>query len=261
MTTNPTRNEHENPTTPQSAEPIEIPSTVYEQLDALRRSGVANMFTEVRAGLERFGFTEARQWIQTHPEAYAHGISNGFTPTDPSTVDPIDPEMLADAVPEEVPGPKRTDASTVDEEKILQHLESIQRLSPQAATYYNDGSWRETASLTPEERELVDLFQTAVDCKAQQCYRNAMLLTASFGSKYDVAYVEGHVMSDSLVSPLAHAWVELNEKVIELTLPEGPEPETGATYFGMEFPYEEVKSKIFDDGIAEPLAHAPLHQQ
>jgi len=177
----------------------------------------------------------------------------GFVPTDPDDVEEIDPDKLADSVADELPTPTRADATTLNEQYLLDHLQSLRRFSERAETYYADGSWRETAPLTDEELELADLFEVAADCEPQQCYRNALFTAATFDESYDVAYVEGYVMADSFTSPIEHAWVELNGKVVELTFPEGPMPETDAAYLGIEFPVEDVKAKIFDEGIAEPL--------
>ncbi|OAQ53966.1 hypothetical protein HTG_00115 [Natrinema mahii] len=233
---------------------IHVPPAVFAQLEALRKSGVVNMYTEVHEGLDHFGFEEARQWLEANPEMYPKGLTRGFVPTDPDDVEKIDPDNLVDSVADELPTPTRADATTLNEQYILDHLQSLRRFSERAETYYADGSWRETAPLTSEELELTDLFEVAADCEPQQCYRNALLTAATFGESHDVVYVEGYVMANSFNSPIEHAWVELNGKVIELTLPEGPVPEDDATYLGIEFPVEDVKAKIFDEGLAEPLS-------
>lgn len=232
---------------------IHVPPTVFAQLEALRKSGVVNRYSEVHAGLEHFGFEEARQWLETNPEMYLEGFTQGFVPTEPDNVEEIDPDELADSVADELPTPTRADATTSNEQYLLDHLQSLRRFSERAETYYADGSWRETAPLTDEELELADLFEVAADSEPQQCYRNALLTAATFGESHDVAYVEGYVMANSFNSPIEHAWVELNGKVVELTFPEGPVPEDDATYLGIEFPVEDVKAKIFDEGIAEPV--------
>lgn len=236
-----------------SSESIRVPPTVFAQLEALRKSGVVNMFTEVYDGLEHFGFEEALRWIEANPEMYGEGISKGIAPTDSDAVDEIDPDALRESVPDEPPTPTRADASTLNEQYILDHLQSLRRFSQRAEAYYADGNWREIASLTDEELELADLFDVAADCVPRQCYRNALLTAATFGESHDVAYVEGFVNTSSLASPIEHAWVELNGKVVELTFPNGSQPELDAAYLGIEFPIEDVKAKIFDEGIAEPL--------
>lgn len=66
--------------------------------------------------------------------------------------------------------------------------------------------------------------------------------------------MEGYTRTEQLVTPIAHAWVELGGKVLELTFPDGPQSDTDAAYLGVEFPLDNVKSKVFEEGIAEPIA-------
>lgn len=254
MVTNKPNNGQANSTNSHSGSQVRVPPAVFAQLEALRNSGTVNMFTEVTEGLERFGFDEAREWLEANPETYFEGFTHGFEPTDPDAVEEIDPDALAESVTDERPTPTRNDASTPNEQYLLDHLGSLRRFATDADTYYTDGSWRETALLTDEERELADLFDLAADCEPRQCYRNALLTAATFGNAHDLVYVEGYVMADMVASPIAHAWVELNGKVVELTFPDGPEPAPDAAYLGIEFPLADVKAKIFDEGIAEPLA-------
>lgn len=126
-------------TAPPKENHVRVPPTVYAQLEALRQSGVANMFTEVRAGLRLFEFTEAHDWIEANPEIYANGFRNGFLPIDPDAVEEIDPDTLTDMVSDEPRETRRDDASTHHEHHILDHLESKRRLSEQAETYYSTG--------------------------------------------------------------------------------------------------------------------------
>ncbi|MFC6722850.1 hypothetical protein ACFQE1_00195 [Halobium palmae] len=254
MTTNsPNRNQQKRNPKTESSGTIAIPPQVYAQVEALRQSGIVNMVTEVHAGLNHFDFIEARQWLESNPERYLKGINRGFKPTDANAVEEMDPHVLADSIPDQRPPSSRGDATTFHEKRLLDHLESLRRFDTEANTYYEDGSWRETAPLTEEELELADLFDIAADCEPRQCYRNALLTAATFGESHDLQYVEGYVMANSFTSPIKHAWVELNEKVVELTFPEGPVPESNAVYLGIEFPVEDVIAKIYNEGVAEPL--------
>jgi len=84
MTTNPPHREPQN-SNPQSSSSssVRVPPTVYAQLEALRKSGIVNMYTEVHAGLSHFEFDEARQWLENNPDRYEQGFYHGFIPTDP----------------------------------------------------------------------------------------------------------------------------------------------------------------------------------
>lgn len=254
MTTQPPNGDRQSSSTPSNSNGnVRIPPTVFAQLEALRKSGIVNMFTEVHAGLHHAGFEEARRWLESHPERYSEGIKRGFSPTDPDAVEEIDPDPLRESVPDEPPTPTRTDASTPIEQYLLDHLQSLRRFSERAEEYYADGSWRDTAPLTDEELDLVDRFDAAADFELRQCYRNALLTVAFFGESHDVTYVEGYVNTNSSSSPIEHAWVELNGKVLELTFPDGPQAEADATYLGVEFPVADVKAKVYDERVAEPL--------
>lgn len=236
-----------------SSEGIRVPPAAFGQLEALRESGIVNMQTEIHVGLERFGFDEALKFIRLHPEMYVQGLRKGFTPTAPELVPEIDPATLRESVPTEHPEPTRADADTVNEQRLLDHLQSVRRISDRAEAYYTTGRWREVAPLTDEERELVGEFQRAVDCQPQKCYYNALLTAATFGENNDVRYVEGYVMIDPSTPPIEHAWVEVNEKVVELTFPEGPQMDSTVAYLGVEFSVSDVREQILEEGIANPL--------
>lgn len=232
---------------------IRVPSTVFAQLKALRESGTINMYSEIHVAVDHLEFVEARQWIESHPEMYVTGFRNGFAPTDPDTVKAIDPDTLRASIPDEPPTPTRTDANTSTEQQLLEHLQSVRRFSTRAETYYTEGVWRTTTPLNEEEAGLADMFDVSIDCQPQMCYRNALLTAATFAASHDVTYVEGYAKPSVFALPVEHAWIELNKKVIELTFPKGPEPNTAAAYLGIEFPVEDVKTKVFDEEITEPL--------
>lgn len=254
MTDHTSKNGQMNSSDELSDDPVQVPPQVYAQLEALRKSGAVNMFTEVIEGLVGCGFDEAREWIEANPEAYTTGFSVGIEPTDPDAVDPIDPDTLAISDIDDRRQQERDDASTTAERHLLNHLNEVRRFADPAAEYYAEGEWCNVASLNNEERELFELFDSAVDCQPQQAYRNALLAAGFFGENYDVEYVEGYAMDVPLTSPVEHAWVELDGKVIELTFPEKPQPTEQAAYLGIEYPLETVKEQIFEEGIAELLA-------
>jgi len=254
-TTPPNREQQDSNHRPSSSGQVCVPPTVYAQFEALRKSGVVNMYTEVHAGLSHFEFDEARQWLENNPDRYQQGFDHGFTPTNPDAVDPIDPEVLADSISEEQPSYTRDDATCLQEKQLLDHLESLRRFSDEADIYYRDGSWREVAPLTDEELQLAKKFAASLDCQPQQCYRNALLTAGAFGQSHELVYVEGYVIPSSSAVPVAHAWVELDGKVLELTFPDGPGPSPDGAYLGIEFSPEDAREKIYEDGTAEPLVN------
>lgn len=231
---------------------ILVPSRVYAELEALRTSGAVDMVTELRAGLEYFGFNTTRSWIEQHPFQYARGIERGFRPTNPDTV----PDVELEDIPEPDPGARgeRTDATTANQAYILEHLENIRHLLPRAQTYYREGSWRETVALTAAERRLIEQFEDTLRYQPRHAYHNSYLTLLAFADDYPITFFEGYVQTDWLNSPLEHAWFELDGKVIDVTLPGGPEPAHSAAYLGVEYDANALKHQFVTENTVEPLA-------
>ena len=62
------------------ADPIIVPSAVWQGIDAVRRSGLTNMLDRpVVARLAKgLGYPEAARWIKDHPKEFAEGIFRNF---------------------------------------------------------------------------------------------------------------------------------------------------------------------------------------
>ena len=61
---------------------VNVPRTVLDGLEAVRRSGLTNMLDRaVVADLAgEFGFPEAAKWVRRHRREYAEGLFEGFDP-------------------------------------------------------------------------------------------------------------------------------------------------------------------------------------
>jgi CRISPR/Cas system-associated protein Csm6 len=58
-----------------------IPDEVYRQLETVRQSGLANMFTGIHSALRQLECDEALQWLNENEEAYyEHALTGGFVP-------------------------------------------------------------------------------------------------------------------------------------------------------------------------------------
>ncbi len=77
---------------------------------------------------------------------------------------------------------------------------------------------------------------------------------AILGEKHDITYVEGYYWGAADSFPVAHAWVEYDGTVLELTFSDGPQPNDDALYFGISFSLETVQDWVFNNETAEPLA-------
>ncbi len=235
-------------TNPSSA--VSVPPTVYAQIEAVRQSGVVNVHTHLVPALREFGFDEALSWLINNPSAGGLLLKHGMEPTSPRAVPDIDPDRLRAQVTD-VEFTKREPA-TVEQANILSYVEELIGLCDYAHGYYTDGTWRTVAELTDDERKEAERLIKVLDCVPNSCYRNAQLVTA--GKRGELAYVEGFVLPGDTRNPLEHAWVEMNGKVVELTLPSRPQPTPEATYFGKSFSYESVVDEVNSAREAHYLA-------
>lgn len=135
---------------------------------------------------------------------------------------------------------------------IQEFLDGIRDLDDEAAEYAANGSVRTVEPLTDAERDRAEEVIDLHDLQPKQCYWNCQLVAPVYPEMY--TYVEGYVMSDTAPVPIQHAWVEQNGKVIELTMPDGPEPDLSATYFGVPYESEVVTEQVADLDEAHPVA-------
>jgi len=63
---------------------VRVPRRVFDGLEAVRRSGLTNMFDRpvVARLANEFGFEEAARWVEDHRDEYAQGIFHGFDPSE-----------------------------------------------------------------------------------------------------------------------------------------------------------------------------------
>lgn len=143
------------------------------------------------------------------------------------------------------------DVSRADLEAHLEsYLQDASNLDPEAEEYLRDGSPRTVDDLTADEQDLVEAIERAVEAQPKACYKNCQLAAAEWD---EVAYVEGYTMSARVPVPLQHAWVELNGKVVEITLPSHLRGELNA-YYGKPFDSEVVRHTLYAREEGSPLA-------
>jgi len=72
--------------------------------------------------------------------------------------------------------------------------------------------------LTDEQMGYLLELAGCEDMEAKQCFYNAsVLLIRDFGTKR-LKYYEGYVLLDGLTFPILHAWLELDGKLVDVTL-------------------------------------------
>lgn len=217
-----------------------IPPTVYAQLEALREADIVDLDTGLLHGLEFFGFEEATKWVRRNPVLLCDWLAGDLEPTNPDAVEQIDAEELAASAPT----PRthtRTDGNNPFEQQLLRYLNNIRHISPPEEVYYTRGSWRDVAHLTDEELALAEKFKTAVEREPDQLIENILSITEVEGNTHDVAFGFGYTTTRRINYPAEHIWVELNEKVVEVKLPDGPVPNSCESYLGVSVPLEIVR--------------------
>lgn len=115
--------------------------------------------------------------------------------------------------------------------------------------YREYGKFRDTTPLSEEEQERVE--KVAQQQIPQECYYNAQMAAMSG----ELAYVEGYVTLSKSPAPVPHAWVEINGKVAEITLPDGDREE--ATYYGVAYNAQTVRDGLLIREHASPFAENP----
>lgn len=105
---------------------------------------------------------------------------------------------------------------------INKYLDCLRHSSPTALYISENGSEpAESASISDHDlRVLRDICYTFVP-EAKQCFYNAQfvsMVASSKGLSERMKYVEGYVFTAKLPMPVHHAWIELDGKVIDLTL-------------------------------------------
>lgn len=134
---------------------------------------------------------------------------------------------------------------TVDErrERLLDDAESRRERSPHVATYLDDGSFR---TVDPDDDTAQTVGQTlsdGLDANPRRCYRNSIVTLNAVDSLDNIQYVEGLALPKHAGRAVAHAWLEVNGTVVELTWPwHAPLPPESTVYYGVPIETDEVLS-------------------
>lgn len=113
----------------------------------------------------------------------------------------------------------------------------------------------QSAPLTRRERQVVNEIRARGTYPIKQCFSNSqrVVLDQVFNPAPDdvrILYAEGYVLRHDLGIPIHHGWLDVNGKVVDLTLRRvgkvGPllavGEFAGADYFGATFPLSEVRN-------------------
>jgi hypothetical protein len=150
-------------------------------------------------------------------------------------------EQLEDAIDMDAWAAWR-DAFTVDDRRarLLAQARDRAHRSPHVERYLEQGSWR-SVQTTEQLRAVGSRLYNGIDANPRECYRNSVVVLNAVEELEAVSYVEGLAMPQQGGRAVPHAWLELNESVIELTWPwHAPVPDPPAIYFGVPVETAEV---------------------
>jgi hypothetical protein len=133
---------------------------------------------------------------------------------------------------------------------ITEYLDRLRDLDRESHCYLEHGTNRPTRPLTDTERERAEHFIRTHELQQKQCWRNAQLIALTYPK---FTYGEGYVCSDNVPIPIHHAWVEADETVWELTIPERPEIPENGVYFGITVPDTELRTILNQRDTATSL--------
>lgn len=139
-------------------------------------------------------------------------------------------------------------------EAIITWLQDMASVEQRWGFLKANGSWRDTEQ--PDQvTEKANKLIVEIDPEPKQCYRNSFnaILHSDYG---EIEYVEGLAMSSNSFDPTRHAWIEIEESVVELTwhhLTEVPLPPDDATYYGVSIPSDKIEERALQLGHTGPF--------
>lgn len=96
--------------------------------------------------------------------------------------------------------------------------------------------------LTDEQYAYLKRITGAIECLPKQCFYNAHMMTLadSYHETQRVKYYEGYVWTGFM--PILHAWVTLDDKIVDVTL--STDPESTQRFFDGEPPREDLRDRV-----------------
>ena len=96
--------------------------------------------------------------------------------------------------------------------------------------------------LTDDQYNYLGVITGMIECLPKQCFHNAQMMTLadSYRVRQRVKYHEGYVFKN--ISPVLHAWVTLDDKIVDVTL--STDPESAQRFFAGESPQEDLRDRV-----------------
>ncbi len=157
---------------------------------------------------------------------------------------------------------RKADAFIFDFLQANHQLLSNRKFKQSKGYYYSslfdfllqEGGLYKSKKLTRVELAIVNsaLARLKIEPEKKQCYYNSQLLVLA-DSYLMLKFVEGFAFNGLL--PVAHAWCEVNEKIIDITWTDNDKIRLGefserVSYFGVTIPREKILERILKTATA-----------
>ena len=121
-----------------------------------------------------------------------------------------------------------------------------------AQALLEDGSVRDTSPLQSDLRRTAQQIIESINPQPKQCWVNARRASVF----EECQYVEGLTLVGDF-SPFEHAWVEIEDQVIELTMREKPDTPENSIYIGIEYSGDDIEEAAtqnrYDTAVTDGL--------
>ena len=114
------------------------------------------------------------------------------------------------------------------------------------------GSVRNTSPLTSDQSMVVNELINDIDAAPKYCFENSR--RAAFHHE-DAVYTEGYVFLSNYDLAIEHAWVELDERVAELTFKERPDVPEDSVYLGVSYEEDTVRDVLAERTYGCTVSH------
>lgn len=121
-----------------------------------------------------------------------------------------------------------------------------------AEVYREHSTWRET-NLTESGRNLAEQIARNIRVEPHFCYHTAGTAAVHVEGNHRVQYVEGIALPEQACQAIRHAWIEIDEQVVELTWPWHGLDGGDAVYIGQPVPTEQVREVRERRGGGSPV--------
>jgi hypothetical protein len=98
--------------------------------------------------------------------------------------------------------------------------------------------------LTNEQYAYLGMLSECIECLPKQCFHNAQLMTLvdSYNPSQRVTYYEGYVCKG--ITPILHAWITLDDKIVDVTLSTCSEAAQRLMGYGYEAPQQDLRDRV-----------------